>query len=271
LYYGTSSGKVFRLDNAHTGDPVPVDVSTGKGLPSPGFINDIVVDPHDGNTVLVVYSNYNIQSLFSSTDGGTTWTPVGGNLEQHPDGSGNGPSTRCATIIPLSDRTLYLVGTSVGLYSTSSLAGMSTVWAQEGASTIGALPVDMIDWRLADKMVVVATHGGGIFSGTISPSSKQLPVGAPGAFLLRQNYPNPFNPETFLRYTIPAPGQVRLTIYDGNGREVAGLVNTSQDAGTYEVHWDGRTASGVTAASGVYYARLDAGGLSQTTRMILQR
>jgi photosystem II stability/assembly factor-like uncharacterized protein len=271
VYYSTSAGEVYRIDNAQTGNPVPVNVSAGKGLPSPGYINQMAINPADGNNVLVVISNYNIQSLFVTTDGGTTWSPVGGNLEQNPDGSGNGPSTRCAAIIPIGQQTFYLVGTSVGLFSTTALAGVSTVWAQEGASTIGALPVDMIDWRASDRTVVVATHGGGVFSGTIVTGLSQLAVELPTTFLLRQNFPNPFNPETTIRYTIPADGLVRLNVYDADGKLVAGLVNGDQPSGTYEVRWDGRTLSGGAAASGVYYARLEHEGRSQTTKMILQR
>jgi hypothetical protein len=271
LYYSTSAGKIFRIDDAHTGNPLPIDVSAGKGLPSPGYLNGLAINPNDGDNVLAVYSNYGIQSLFATTDGGSTWTQVGGNLEQNSDGSGNGPSTRCAAIIPINGSTYYLVGTSVGLYSTTSLAGMSTVWLHEGAATIGNMPVDMIDWRSADKTVVVATHGGGIFSGTVTTGVASLPVGIPNTFLLRPNFPNPFNPETTLRYTIPSDGAVRLNIYDESGKLVAGLVNGEQAAGTYEVRWDGFNSSGVPAASGIYFARLEHGALSQTTKMILQR
>ncbi|HLP15603.1 MAG TPA: FlgD immunoglobulin-like domain containing protein [Bacteroidota bacterium] len=271
VYYATSDGKVFRIDNANSGDPAPVDVSTGKGLPSPGFINGLAINPQNAANVMVVYSNYNIQSLFITTDGGKSWTPVGGTLEQNPDGSGNGPSTRCAAIIPMGDRTFYLVGTSVGLFSATQLDGQSTRWIHEGETTIGSLPVDMIDWRANDKTVVVATHGGGIFSGTITTGSARLPVDIPRTFLLQPNFPNPFNPDTHLRYTIPERGRVHLTIYDGAGRLVAGLIDADQDAGTYEIRWDGQTGSGERAASGVYYARLEQGGKSQTTKMILQR
>lgn len=271
VYYGTSAGAVSRIDHAEKGDPPVIDISSGKGLPSTGFVNNISVNPENGLQAMVVYSNYNIQSLFATKDGGATWTAVGGNLEEHPDGSGNGPSVRCAAIVPLGTQTVYLVGTSVGLFSTTALEGASTVWVKEGADAIGSLPVDMIDWRQSDHAAVVATHGGGVFSATIAAGSDRLPGGIPNTFVLQQNYPNPFNPETFIRYTIPVSGMVRLNVYDGNGRLVAGLVNQSQEAGTYQVRWDGRAASGAPASSGAYFARLEQAGRTQTMKMILQR
>jgi hypothetical protein len=48
---------------------------------------------------------------------------------------------------------------------------MSTVWAQEGAATIGNVVVPMIDARTSDGVVVAATHANGVFSTTVQASS----------------------------------------------------------------------------------------------------
>ncbi|HEY6952973.1 MAG TPA: T9SS type A sorting domain-containing protein [Bacteroidota bacterium] len=164
VYVASSDGHVFRLENANTGNPSPIDISSGKGLPA-AYVNCIAVDPSNGDKALLVFTNYGVQSLFSTSDAGNSWTPVGGNLEQNPStGLGGGPSTRWAAILPPGGRASYFVGTSVGLYSASFLNGISTVWTQEGSSSIGNLPVDMIQVRPSDGYIVVATHGGGIFS-----------------------------------------------------------------------------------------------------------
>ncbi|MCG2687797.1 DUF3494 domain-containing protein, partial [Candidatus Parcubacteria bacterium] len=57
----------------------------------------------------------------------------------------------------------------------------------------------------------------------------------PQAFSLDQNYPNPFNPSTKIQYTIGNPGLVSLKVYDVLGNEVATLVNSNQEAGSYTV------------------------------------
>ncbi len=62
-----------------------------------------------------------IISLWSSTNGGTNWTNISGNLEQNPDGSGNGPSCRWATSVNANGTMKYFVATSTGLYSTTNL------------------------------------------------------------------------------------------------------------------------------------------------------
>ncbi|WP_299463175.1 IPT/TIG domain-containing protein [uncultured Microscilla sp.] len=172
IYYGTNNGKVFRMDNADSGDPIQVDIWTGKGLPADAYVSNVAVDPTNGDNVFVVFSNYGVQSVYYSTDAGDTWTAVSGNLEENPDGTGNGPSTRWLTVHVKADGSkIYLLGTSVGLYATNALNGMNTQWVQEGASTIGNVPVVMIKSRRSDGLVALGTHGTGLFSGYIGAST----------------------------------------------------------------------------------------------------
>jgi hypothetical protein len=83
---------------------------------------------------------------------------------------------------------------------------------------------------------------------------------------LMQNYPNPFNPTTTLRYELASAQDVRVTVFDMLGRQVAELVNGYRDAGTYTVTFDANSLP-----SGVYFSRLQAGQFSQTQRMLLVR
>jgi hypothetical protein len=119
----------------------------------------------------VVYPHYEVISIFATENGGLTWTPVAGNLEENPDGSGAGPSVRWLSILYSQDRPFYFAATSAGLFSTTRLAGMSTVWVQEGATTIGNVVVDMIDVRQSDGKIVVGTHGNGVYSSKLSMPS----------------------------------------------------------------------------------------------------
>ncbi|MEO6695978.1 MAG: T9SS type A sorting domain-containing protein [Ignavibacteria bacterium] len=99
----------------------------------------------------------------------------------------------------------------------------------------------------------------------IQPNSENIP----NNFNLNQNYPNPFNPKTIISYTIGA-GQLAagsftsLKVYNALGREVATLVNQKQNAGTYEVDFDGSNLS-----SGVYFYKLESENYSDTKNMIL--
>ena len=75
------------------------------------------------------------------------------------------------------------------------------------------------------------------------------------------SYPNPFNPTTKVHYTIPEGGRVSIIVYDVIGRQVAILAQGYYDKGEYTVQWDGRNQGGSPTASGIYFIRLQAGGL----------
>jgi hypothetical protein len=85
-------------------------------------------------------------------------------------------------------------------------------------------------------------------------------------FELEQNYPNPFNPITTINYELRNTNDVRLSIFDVLGREIAVLVNKKQNSGEYEVIWDG-----ANYPSGIYYYRLIADGNIITKKMILSK
>ena len=86
----------------------------------------------------------------------------------------------------------------------------------------------------------------------------------PASFNLEQNYPNPFNPSTSIKYSIPVSGNVRLSVYNLVGEEVAVLVNGNIEAGTFEVTFD---ASNLP--SGVYLYKLQSANTVQTKKMML--
>jgi hypothetical protein len=90
--------------------------------------------------------------------------------------------------------------------------------------------------------------------------------GVPGGFKLEQNYPNPFNPATTIRYSLPHKSQVLLTVYNTLGQQVATLVQGQQEAGSYEVQFDG-----YALASGVYFYRIQAGTFVATKKLILMK
>lgn len=265
IYVGGSGGKILRFDNATNVSDVPVDVSTGKGLPSGGYVSCIAVDPNNGDNALVVFSNYSIPSLYYTSNGGTSWTDVSGNLEADPSGSGNGPSCRWASILKVGGSNTFYVATSTGLYSTSTLNGQLTNWAQEGATAFGNVVCNMVKTRESDGLVIVATHGAGIYSANqtvVGIESETSSV--PTSFALNQNYPNPFNPSTKIKFNLPSSNNVKLTIYDITGRKVKELVNRELAAGVHTVDFDASTL-----ASGTYIYRIQAGSFVQSKKMIL--
>jgi hypothetical protein len=91
----------------------------------------------------------------------------------------------------------------------------------------------------------------------------------PYRFNLSQNYPNPFNPVTTIEYTLPRRNHVSIEIFNLLGQKVRTLVNREESAGSYTITWDGTTASGQSAATGVYLYRFQAGDHVETKKMLL--
>jgi hypothetical protein len=93
-----------------------------------------------------------------------------------------------------------------------------------------------------------------------------------GPLALFQNAPNPFNPTTTLRYSLPAPCEVTLSIYDASGRLVATLVDRErQEAGQHTGMWSGLDSRDRAVPSGVYFSMLIAGKERLSNKMILLR
>jgi len=93
---------------------------------------------------------------------------------------------------------------------------------------------------------------------------------APPGYALRGNVPNPFNPVTTISFDVPEPGgDVSVKVYDVRGAHVATLAEGARTAGTHFVEWDGRDASGLRVASGVYFYRMIAPGFDRTRKMVL--
>ncbi|MCK6558060.1 T9SS type A sorting domain-containing protein [bacterium] len=93
----------------------------------------------------------------------------------------------------------------------------------------------------------------------------------PAALILFPNYPNPFNPATNIRYHLPQPALVRVSIHDLQGREVARLFEGWQSAGTHALSWLGSNAQGEPAGSGVFFCRISAGEQTMTRKLLLLR
>jgi len=196
VYYGTSTGKIFKVRAAHIGQPTPINITGSKF--SIGNINCIATDPLDSNKIMVVFSNYSIISLFETEDGGVTWRNVSGNLEEAANGSGSGPSCRWAAVMPLKDGSrAWFVGTSTGLYAANSLVDNGTVWTRQANNEIGTTIVNMIDVRHQDYYIAAATHGAGVFSANIGEAWQTTEV---------KNLQN--KKLEFSIYPNPCPGEV---------------------------------------------------------------
>lgn len=103
-------------------------------------------------------------------------------------------------------------------------------------------PSEKNNWLFSLNSIQINSVVAGVEDRTESPST----------FSLAQNFPNPFNPATSIQYALPVNSKVLITIFNTLGQRVYTLVDQQQQAGWYSVRWD------ATAASGLYYYRIDA-------------
>ena len=90
-------------------------------------------------------------------------------------------------------------------------------------------------------------------------------------YCLNQNYPNPFNQFTTIRFQLPRPTIVKISVYDILGRLVQTLTNKYYTAGNYSLAWDGKNNYNMPVASGVYFYRIQAYRFNRVRKMILIR
>jgi len=115
------------------------------------------------------------------------------------------------------------------------------------------------------------TFGGGPYAYVSLSGTSGL---IPNSYALGQNYPNPFNPVTRINYQLPYSSDVKISIFNILGQEVATLVNSHQEFGYYQVNWNSKNIKGKQASSGVYFYRIKAIGdngtsFTQTHKMLL--
>ena len=86
----------------------------------------------------------------------------------------------------------------------------------------------------------------------------------PLAFDISRNYPNPFNASTTIEFELTSPADIDLSVYNINGQKIENLKSGSMEAGNYSVAWNAHNVS-----SGIYFARLEADGMSKSLKMQL--
>jgi hypothetical protein len=127
--------------------------------------------------------------------------------------------------------------------------GSSTIWAEDSFpfTKSGALNTSGGNWDLTgwDDPVV---------------ASSDLPT----TFSLSQNYPNPFNPETTIQFALPEASQVKISVYNVMGQEVAQLLERYIDAGYHSVGWNA-----TDIPSGIYFYKINAGNFTDVKKCVL--
>ncbi len=97
-------------------------------------------------------------------------------------------------------------------------------------------------------------------------SAPETPVALTGLIGAR---PNPFNPATEVSFNLARTAHAHLAIHDARGRLVQVLVDGVLEAGRQAAVWNGTDQEGRRLGSGVYFARFQADGVAQTSKLVL--
>jgi len=117
--------------------------------------------------------------------------------------------------------------------------------------------------------VAVTSHTGTRVYCTIVPWDVLLDADDNGVVLPKNYrfiaYPNPFNSTVRIDYDLPRASDVRLSIFNTLGQEIATLVDGRSEAGTHTLAWS------PTGTSGVYFVKLVAGELVTSQKILYIR
>ena len=283
VYSGTDwMGEIYRSDDggdtwAMTCDTLPDDQITSLAVGGGGRLLAVnwqgilasddhgasfgaMASPLDEHEVVAVAPDGTMylggSSVVRSGDNGDTWIPAEGGLQEDPKRIGY----FLVTHFVFSDQAgeAWLCTLMDGIFHTTDHGDN---WTR------------ITDDTFQDLLGLARDTDGNLYTAAWDGVWK-LPAGSTDAGdwtprarpRLQPASPNPFNPRTKLAFDLPRDGRARLSLHDLSGREVRRLLEADLPAGRHEFALD---AAGL--ASGVYIARLDAGGYADAQRLTLVR
>ena len=159
VYFGTNQGKVVYIDGANTAASGTAGTNiTGVGFPVGATVSCINAGTNDLNLICCL-SNYGVNSIFVTTNGGVNWTSLdnnGVNLADMP--------VRWCMFYP-GDNTKAFIATETGVWQTDLISGATTVW--NANPNFPAVRTDMIKYRSSDRTIAAATHGRGLWTAIV--------------------------------------------------------------------------------------------------------
>jgi hypothetical protein len=160
VYVGLENSKLVRIDDANTETPVFNDISGDEFV---GSLSDIEFGTNE-NEIFVTIHNYGVESIWFTSNGGTSWRSLEGNLPDLP--------VKCILQNPLNTNEL-IVGTELGIWKTDDYTIAEPVWEQSFNGMSDVTVVDL-DLRSIDNTILASTHGRGLFTSQFTDGSATI-------------------------------------------------------------------------------------------------
>ncbi len=158
------------------------------------------------------------------------------------------------------------IGTKGGV---SKLIPVDTIWTNFTVDS-GLTSNNVRDISVADDGIIWFATDGGLSQLTTIPSAisnnNQL---LPKSFEVSPAYPNPFNISITIKFQLNTAEQIKISIFDINGRLVNTILNSTLMPGSYKVNWNGKNAVGNYIASGVYFAAISSYNQKSFLKLVL--
>ncbi len=200
LLVGNYTGEIFKINNINA---VPNTSQIDNGQLPNAYVSCIQTSKN-ADTILVTLSNYGVQSVWQTFNGGGVWTDISGNLPDMP--------IRWAIYHPQNKKQIMLA-TETGIWITDNAQATNVVWTAE--NNFPNVRVDMLSIRPADNFLVVATHGRGMYTSTWDFVSNVKEVKS----VINNNdlvvYPNPT--KDFINLKLIKSDIVNVKLYSSNG------------------------------------------------------
>ena len=158
---GTGSWQeILKIENANASTVSGMSITN---FPITNFakgntVSCIQVEDGDPNHIVVTSSNYGVNQIWESKDGGNNWAIQDGDLPDMP--------VRWFTFHPDGGDSAY-IATELGVWYTDNLNGSSTHWEPANNVSMPNVSVRMLQYRPADRTLMAITHGRGVFTATI--------------------------------------------------------------------------------------------------------
>ena len=201
LMVGFDNGRLFKVTYANTG----IYQINELTVPFLGAISDIQYGTND-NEIIVTISNYNTDSVFYTTDGGTTWNSKEGNLPDMP--------IRSALMNP-ENKNEVILGTELGVWGTTNFLSATPTWSQY-TNGLGNVRITNLDYRPSTRTVLASTYGRGIFT-TINDTN--LATTENSVEEIYRVYPNPTRGDFYLKMNAKHKN-VTVNVFDISGKLV---------------------------------------------------
>lgn len=215
LLIGGQNGGVFRVDDPQnaTGPTDAINITpAGASTAGGSIVSAMAVHPTDPDIAIAVYANFGIPSIYITSDATSDdpqWSLVERNLAPF--------SIRSAQILSFNGETQYYVGTARGLYSNPD--PLTTDWSPEGVGQIGIPIVSDLEYRPSDNVLLLGTHGNGMFDTNVTTLSTEDFSGDTVEDGLRA-FPNPATTQLNFQVTTGGTTMKAYQVIDYSGRVI---------------------------------------------------